>query len=104
MGYERDQYNTPRIAGIVTPECGYLGIIRADGLEVTGFDLHDKSCRVICTYELNTIDDVEHPFCALNALDAAKFVVDGGFFNSLEQPICAASWMDELAIYNPHEG
>ena len=101
MGYERDQYNTPRIAGIVTPERGYLGIVRADGLEVAGFSLKERSCRIICTYELNRIEDVDHPFCALNAQDAAKFVVHGGFFDALEQPICAAAWLDGLAVYNP---
>ena len=103
MGYERDQYNTPRIAGIVTPDRGWLGIVRDDGLEVAGFPLRDKSCRVICTYELNRIEDLDHPFCALTAPDAARFVIEGGFFNTLEQPICSAAWMDELAVYNPHE-
>lgn len=103
MGYERDDYNTPRIAGIVTPEQGYLGIIRDDGLEVAGFPLKEKSSRVICTYELNRIENKDYPFCGLTALDAAKYVVHGGFFDTLEQPICAAAWLDELAVYNPHE-
>lgn len=103
MGYERDQYNTPRIAGIVTPDRGYLGIVRDDGLEVNDFELKDRSCRVICTYELNKLEDVYHPICATNALDAAKYVVDGGFFNTLERPICSAAWLDDLAVYNPHE-
>ncbi|MBI2844715.1 MAG: IMP cyclohydrolase [Armatimonadetes bacterium] len=103
MGYERDQYNTPRIAGIVTEDRGYLGIIRDDGLEVAGFSLKDKTCRVICTYELNRINDVEHPFCGPSAYDAARYVVEGGFFNTLENPICSAAWMDQLAVYNPHE-
>jgi IMP cyclohydrolase len=103
MGYERDDYNTPRIAGIVTADRGYLGIVRADGLEVSGFDLKDNICHAICSYELNTIDGVDHPIQSATAADAAKFVVDGEFFNTLEQPICAASWMDELAVYNPHE-
>jgi IMP cyclohydrolase len=103
MGYERDQYNTPRIAGIVTADKGYLGIIRDDGLEVTEFSLKDKLCRVICTYELNHLEDIEHPFCAPNALEAAKFAVNGSFFDTLEQPICSAAWLEEFAVYNPHE-
>jgi len=103
MGYERDQFNTPRIAGVVTPDCGYLGIIRADGLEVEGFELKDMSCKVICTYELNRIEDAYHQFYASTAIDAAKFVVNGSFFNTLEQPICSAAWLDDLAVYNPHE-
>ena len=103
MGYEHDQHNTPRIAGIVTPERGYLGIVRDDGLEATSFSLKERYCRVICTYELNRIEDVDYPFCALNAEEAAKFIVSGRFFNTLEHPICAAAWMDGLAVYNPHE-
>lgn len=103
MGYERDHLNTPRIAGIVTEDKGYLGIIRDDGLEVEGFDLKDKTCRIICTYELNHIDGTEHPFCGPAALDAAKYVVDGGVFSTLELPVCAAAWIDGLAVYNPHE-
>ncbi len=103
MGYERDQYNTPRIAGVVTPDTGYLGIVRDDGIEVASFPLKDKLCRIICTYELNHLEEIEHPVCSLSASDAAKFVVDGPFFDTLELPVCAAAWMDELAVYNPHE-
>lgn len=103
MGYERDQYNTPRIAGIITPEQGFIGIVRDNGIEVTAFPLEDNCCRVICTYELNTVNEPAHPIQAVNAEQSAKFVVDGGFFNTLELPICSAAWMDELAVYNPHE-
>jgi len=105
MGYEHDQYNTPRIAGIVTPDRGYLGIIRADGLDVDSFLLRDGFCRVICTYELNQIEEKDYPFCAVNAEEAAKYVVHGGFFDTLDQPICSAAWLGgELAAYNPGEG
>ncbi len=103
MGYERDQLNTPRIAGIVTETRGYLGIVRDDGLEVEGFDLKDKTCRVICTYEMDHLDGKEYPFCGPTAADAAKYVVDGGMFETLELPVCAGAWIDELAVYNPHE-
>jgi IMP cyclohydrolase len=104
MGYEKDQLNTPRIAGIVTADKGYLGIVRDDGVEVQGFDLKPYTCRVICTYELNHLTDKEYKFEAGTALDCARFVVDGEFFNTLELPVCAAAYMaDEIAVYNPHE-
>jgi len=103
MGYERDHLNTPRIAGIVNPENGYLGIVRDDGLEVAKFALKDNSCRVICTYELNKLEERDYPFEADNAEQAAKFVVEGSFFNTLELPICAVAWMNGFAVYNPHE-
>ncbi len=103
MGYERDHLNTPRIAGVVTSHKGYLGIVRDDGLEVATFDLKDNFCRIICTYELNRLDDIYHPFCAVNAEEAAKFVVEGSFFDTLEHPVCSAAWLNDFAVYNPHE-
>ncbi len=103
MGYEKDDFNTPRIAGIVTDKVGYLGIVRDDAVEIANFDLEENTCRVICTYEMNRMESKTHPFVADNAEQAAKYVVDGALFRELEQPICAASWMDELTVFNPHE-
>ena len=103
MGYERDDYNTPRIAGIVTASVGFIGTVRADGIEISSFELEDNSCHVICTYEMDHVESKGYPFVASTAEEAAHYVVDGGVFKDLEQPICAAAWMDELAVFNPHE-
>jgi len=104
MGYERDDFNTPRIAGVVAPNgTGFLGTIRADGLDISTFDLEENSCRFICTYELDRPENKNHPFLAESAAEAACYVVDGGLFADLELPVCAAAWMDELAVCNPHE-
>ena len=102
MGYERDDFNTPRIAGIVTRETGYLGIARIDAVEVTSFALVAQSCRVICTYEKDHLEGINYPFAAVDAEQAARFVVDDGIFAGFAQPICSAAWMEELAVYNPH--
>jgi IMP cyclohydrolase len=103
MGYEKDDFNTPRIAGVVTEDQGFIGIIRADAIEIGTFGLEENTCRVICTYEMDRLDNKNHPFVASSAPDAARYVVDGGIFKDLELPICAAAWMGELAVYNPHE-
>ena len=103
MGYEKDEFNTPRIAGIIKGNVGYLGIVRADAVEVSGFDLEENSCKVICTYEMDHIEEKNYPFIANNADEAARFIVEGSMFKDLEQPVCATSWMDDLAIYNPHQ-
>lgn len=103
MGYEKDDFNTPRIAGIVTEDTGYIGTVRADGVEVASFTLKENTCCFICTYEKDKADVTGHPFVAETALDAAKYVVDGGDFAELELPVCAAAWMGELAVFNPHE-
>lgn len=103
MGYEKDDYNTPRIAGIVTEDKGYLGTVRIDGVEVAEFDLVDNLCRLICTYEMDHTRLKAYPCFAQSAAEAARFVVSGGIFQEMELPICAAAWMGVLAVYNPHE-
>ncbi len=103
MGYEKDDFNTPRIAGVVTDTIGFIGTVRADGLEVSSVELEPNSCHVICTYEMDRVESKSHPFVAESAEEAARYVVDGGIFKDLELPICAASWMGSLAVYNPHE-
>lgn len=103
MGYEKDEYNTPRIAGVLAGEQGFIGIIRADALEIGAFGLTENSCRIICTYELNRLDNKSYPFVATSAEDAARYVVNKGIFKDFEHPVCAAAWMGEIAVYNPHE-
>lgn len=103
MGYEKDDFNTPRIAGVVTDTVGFVATVRADGLEVSSFELEENSCHVICTYEMDRVESKSHPFVAETAEEAAHYVVDGGIFRDLELPICAAAWMGSLAVYNPHE-
>lgn len=103
MGYEKDELNTPRIAGIVTDCMGYIGIVRADGVESAHFALKPNLCRVICTYEMNRVEDKDYPFIAETPLDAAKFIVNGGIFANLEKSICSAAWMENLAVFNPFE-
>jgi len=102
MGYEKDDYNTPRIAGVVTDSAGFIGTVRADGVEVSIFELEENSGHVICTYEMDHVQSKGHPFIADSADAAARYVVGGGMFKELELPVCAAAWMGELAVYNPH--
>lgn len=100
LDYEKDSYNTPRIAGVVTPGDGYLAIVRPDGIEVQRFPLLPGTCRVVATYELNHLDDTEHVLEADDAAAGAQFLVHGEFFADLEHPVCAAAWLGEPATYN----
>ena len=102
MGYEKDDFNTPRIAGVVNETVGIVGTIRADGLEIASFDLEENSCHVICTYEMDRIESKGYPFLAESAEEAAHYVIDGGIFKDFELPVCSAAWMGELAVCNPH--
>lgn len=103
MGYERDDFNTPRIAGVVTESVGFIGTVRIDAVEVSSFELEENSCHFICTYELDRLESRSVPFVAANADQAARYIVEGGVFKDLEHPVCAAAWMGSLAVYNPHE-
>lgn len=102
MGYERDELNTPRIAGVIADSTGYLGIVRVDGVETSRFPLRPESCRIICTYELDHLEDKYYPFYGQTAQDVAKYVMEGGVFAEFEKPVCAASWMQEFVVFNPH--
>lgn len=103
MGYERDHLNTPRIAGIIAGDKGYLGIVRDDGCDVEEFYLEDGKCRIITTYELNRFDGKTYDLDVKSAEEAAQFVIDGGYFSELELPVCStAYYAGKVAINNPH--
>ena len=88
LDYEKDDYDTPRIAGVVGEE-SYVGIVRRDALLVEAVE----APTLVATYEksrpeavdLEATDpegmarevygfDLEHPVCA-----AAVATTDGGF-------------------------
>lgn len=79
LDFEKDDYDTPRIAGIVGEE-SYVGIVRRDGLlvrEVT-------EPTLVATYEKSSPEPTE--FDAESAAAAAAAVYDADF----EHPVCAA--------------
>ncbi len=89
LDYEKDDYHTPRIAGIVGPTGAHIGIVRRDALIVEAvteptlvatyerdaptsfaFEMADAQAAATAAYEL----DFEHPVCA------AGIVRDDGDF------------------------
>lgn len=72
MGRGKDELSTPRIAGVVAGATGFLGVARADGVEVIGFGLEDNSCRLICTYEMDRVETKGHPFPATSQTRRAR--------------------------------
>ncbi|NIM06306.1 MAG: hypothetical protein GTO55_07965 [Armatimonadetes bacterium] len=58
---------------------------------------------MICTYEMNRLEEKDYKFIARTAQEAARYVVDGGVFSEFELPVCSAAWLGELAVYNPNE-
>ena len=105
-GYERDELDTPRIAGAVSVsrEKCWLGIAKRDEFRVKEFTLAESRAFLVATYEKT--DFVAISFDGKNAGEIAQKAYDLSF----ERPICAASAMAgdneqgngfDLAVYNP---
>ena len=107
MDYEKDDYNTPRIAAAVKPsaqedeyEC-YIGIVNDNKILVEQVPFGEAA--FISTYGSQVPDKVD--FEAKTSSDAAKFIFDEGTFANYEKPVTssAAVFDGEWAIdvYNP---
>ncbi|MFC7167181.1 IMP cyclohydrolase [Halospeciosus flavus] len=81
LDYEKDDYDTPRIAGVVGEEGAYVGIVRKDALLVEAVE----EPTLVATYE----KDAPEPYAleAENAEDAAREVYEADF----EHAVCAAA-------------
>lgn len=101
-GYERDELDTPRIAGAVRGDRGWLGIARRDELRVKEFKLDRDLALMVATYEKTDFEAAA--FGGSSAGEIARMVFD----LPLERPVCAAAALArpdesgyELAVYNP---
>jgi len=95
LDYEKDKYNTPRIAAIADQQkmTGYLGIVRHDALLVKQIELKPGTVSYVCTYEHDEPDPAyaDNEFDAENAIEACNYMLGKGVFESMEYPITAAS-------------
>jgi len=57
-GHERDELDTPRIAGAVRGNRVWLGIARKDELRVQQFRLDEDQALMVATYEKTNFEDV----------------------------------------------
>ena len=93
LDYEKDDYNTPRIAAAVQAggETGFLGVVRHDGITVRELPLEPDQCFYLATYETNDVSTSQtDAFDVDSAEAAARYVIDGGAFADLERPITSA--------------
>lgn len=97
MDYEKDSYDTPRVAAVVTQDSGrsFLGIVRKDALLVREFSLEPGQAYYLSTYEKNAPCDtsVDAGFDASTAAAACVYSVSGGVFAGFEHPVTAAAAM-----------
>ncbi len=94
LDYEKDDYDTPRIAGVLGEE-SFVGIVRRDALIVEAVD----KPTLVATYESDVPEGYE--FEAESATEAARAVYEAAF----EHPVAAAGVGRtaagfETAVYN----
>jgi len=103
-GYERDELDTPRIAGAVRGDRGWLGIAKRDELRVKEFKLEEGRAFLVATYEKTDFE------AAAFGGDCAGEIARLGFDLPFERPVCAAAALArpegqgsgfDLAVYNP---
>ncbi|WP_224333356.1 IMP cyclohydrolase [Haloprofundus halobius] len=80
LDYEKDDYETPRIAGVVGDDEATIGIVRKDAVLVEAVE----EPTLVATYEENSPRTFE--FAATTAEDAAREAYDLDF----EHAVCAA--------------
>ena len=93
LDYEKDQYNTPRIAAAVTrgSGAGVLGVVREDGIEVCRMTLEPGACFYVATYETNRVlPDQTGAFDAEDAAAGAAFILSRGVFAEMTNPVSSA--------------
>ena len=107
MDYEKDDYNTPRIAAVVSSSADedeydcYIGIVNDKKILVEEVPFGEAA--FISTYGSQVHDFVD--FEAKTSAEAAKFIFDEGTFANYEKPVtsCAAVFDGEwtIDVYNP---
>jgi len=99
LDFERDDYDTPRIAAVVEPDAAHVGIVRRDALLVERV----AEPTLVATYEEDRPRAFEFP--ATDPAAAAR----GVYHLDFEHPVCAAAAsVDgggvETAVYNGPDG
>ena len=91
LDYEKDDYNTPRIAAVVNGNPdefeAYIGIVTDGKILVEKID--DGKAQFISTYEKNTPEDVV--YSAETQDDACKINFDEGEFAEFENHVCSVA-------------
>jgi IMP cyclohydrolase len=88
MDYEKDDFQTPRIAGASTMNGeSYIGIVTADKVIVD--KVSEGEASYIATYEHTYPQNVE--FKAANSSEAAAFIMDKGKFSEFTNPVTSAA-------------
>ena len=94
LDYERDDYNTPRIAAVVGRHgsTGWFGSIRPDSIEIRELPLNIGQVTYVATYELMDISPAKIiPITEGDASSIAQAALDGPGFREFERPVVAVA-------------
>jgi IMP cyclohydrolase len=93
MGYEKDNYNTSRIAGVVNPDEyeAYIGIVTDEKILVEKLD--SETAKFISTYQQQTPINTEFP--VKTPKDLAQYIFNQGEFKNFTKPVSSLA-----AIYD----
>jgi len=95
-GYERDELDTPRLAGAVQGERAWLGIARRDEFRAKEFRLQEGVALMVATYEKTEFEPLR-----LGG-GSAEEIAERAFSLSFERPVCAAAAL-ELTVSDGSE-
>jgi len=95
LDYEKDDYNTPRVSGVVDKRAGgsgWLAIVRHDGLEIQRVALAPGKFFYVATYEENHVSDAQSgAYDASDADAACEFILHKGVFAERDNPVTAVA-------------
>ncbi|MDR1820186.1 MAG: IMP cyclohydrolase [Methanobrevibacter sp.] len=93
MDYEKDEYNTPRIAGVINPEEyeSYIGIVTHEKILVEKIEY--GTAKFISTYQQQNPKGTDFP--VETSKDLAEFIFDKGEFKNFTNPVSSVG-----AIYD----
>lgn len=99
-GYERDELDTPRLAGAVRGSKACLGIAMKGEFRFKEIPLSDNEAFMVATYEKTGFKPV-----AVSGIDASA-VAKAAYDLAFERPVCSAAAFQgadefELEVYNP---
>lgn len=80
LDFEKDDYDTPRIAGVIGPEA-FVGIVRRDALIVEAVD----GPTIVSTYELDHPQSIDIDAAGAEGIAKALFELE------YDHPVCAAA-------------
>ncbi|MDR0912885.1 MAG: IMP cyclohydrolase [Methanobrevibacter sp.] len=97
MEYEKDDYNTPRIAGVVRPKNenndyeAYIGIVTHEKILVE--KIEENTAVYISTYEQQSPEIID--FNASTPKETAEFIINKGKFEEFTNPVASVG-----AVFN----